>query len=59
LLPDAGMIQKSSSRTARYVWVICLNRIIALQNFPVEDCILVALKFGQIEKFAALNQRSP
>jgi len=36
------MIQKRSSKTAQYVWVIFLNRIIALQNFPVEDCIFVA-----------------
>jgi len=42
LLPDTGTFQKSSNNTARYVWVICLNRIIALKNFLVEDCILVA-----------------
>jgi len=30
-----------SGKTARYVWTICLSRIIALQNLPVEDCVLV------------------
>lgn len=49
--PELGRIRKNSGKSACYVWVICLSRIIALQNFPIEDCISVAWRFGQIENF--------
>jgi len=40
--PDSGKIQKSSGKTARHIWVICLSRITGLQSGPVEVRILVA-----------------
>jgi len=40
--PDSDKIQKSSGKIARYIWAICLSRIIGLQSIPVEVCILVA-----------------
>jgi len=57
--PDSDKIQKSSGKIARYIWVICLSRIIGLQSIPVEVCILVAYNFKQIENFATKDHRVP
>jgi len=42
MAPNSDKIHKNSCKIAQYVWAIFLSRIIALQNFPIEDCILVA-----------------
>jgi len=39
--PESGKIHINSGETARYVWAICLSRINAAQNFPIEGCVLL------------------